>query len=1045
MIRWFVVLAFFVSGASSLMLEVVWSKALGHVLGNTLEAITTVVSAYMGGLALGASIAGRMPSLARRPVLAYGLLEIGIGLFGLASLGLIAALEGPLGAAYSQFGSTSVAYGTIRFLATFALLLVPTTLMGATLPVLVAWGTERADLGRVLGTLYAVNTAGAVAGTLLGGFVFLPALGLTRTALVAGFLSITLGVVMALVSRSVKAPAKPATTTTTATTAAAAGPAGARPRGAEKATSTRAFGAAATPIYRPQLVLAMFALSGAVALSTQIAWSRLGAILLGSSVYSFTLVLATFLVGIAAGSALVVPVLARRGPSWRLFAALQWLAAAGILYCSIRIVDAPWSLLSDVVAARGRVGWLWVRESLLLAGFMLPACLAFGATFPVATRLSAFEGDTPARTTGRAYGWNTLGTITGSLLTGFLLVRLIGMRGTLIGVGALALLLGCVAWWLAPAPVRGKSSIPEGAPIARLAVPALAVALFVVAAFFAPPWNRGVLAMGAFRPLVATMTEQAMTPSSARAAMRDQLGKEELVSFEEGRQATVTVHRTKSTPPIFSLRVNGKTDASTSIDMYTQILSGQIPMFWAPDSARVLVVGFGSGVTVGATLTHPLKSLDLVEIEPAVLGANKWFAPYNGDPLDDPRIRVHVEDGRAFIAHASERYDVIISEPSNPWLAGVNNLFTADFYRLVKQRLAPGGVFCQWMQFYEMSGTTLASLMRSIHSVFPQGHVFLSNRDILLVLPADGAPVDYRRIQVRMQRPEVAKDLARLGAKTPADVLAYHQGSLAQVVARLPEAPLNTDDRPIVEYRAPKDFYTVLPSVLPFSEQTMWDQDPLRDVSTWVTGIPTDEVALEIGRSLLARGNLSAASRWFDGLVARDPNQGGKLLAEVEEAAKKRDIDQKLAQVGRILEQNGDLTVAQGLVQQVLSSRPAYPKALIERGRIAMRQDSLANARTYLLSSLVHAGGDDQYQAYCNLGVIAMREGNHDLGLDYFSQAIQVRPEEAGGYLYRAKALAQLGRRNEALLLLTQGENKVIDKEALRAAYNEMSASGASL
>ncbi|MGH7724829.1 MAG: fused MFS/spermidine synthase, partial [Candidatus Eiseniibacteriota bacterium] len=211
MIRLFVVLAFFVSGASSLMLEVVWSKALGHVLGNTLEAITTVVAAYMGGLALGASIAGRTPALARRPVLSYGLLEIGIGLFGLASLTLIAALDGPLGAAYVAFGATSPAYAALRFLATFALLLVPTTLMGATLPVLVAWGTERADLGRVLGTLYAVNTAGAVMGTLIAGFVLLPALGLTQTALAAGSLSILLGLAMAVVSRSLPPLAAPAT------------------------------------------------------------------------------------------------------------------------------------------------------------------------------------------------------------------------------------------------------------------------------------------------------------------------------------------------------------------------------------------------------------------------------------------------------------------------------------------------------------------------------------------------------------------------------------------------------------------------------------------------------------------------------------------------------------------------------------------------------------------------------------------------------------------------------------------------------------------
>src|SRR5215203_1431227 len=197
MIRLFVVLAFFVSGASSLMLEVVWSKGLGHVLGNTLEAITTVVAAYMGGLAIGAAWAGRSGFGQARPVRAYGLLEIGIGTFGLISPWLIRMLDGPLGAAYVAFGGASPLYFVVRFLATFVLLLVPTTLMGATLPILVSWGTKRADLARVLGTLYAVNTAGAVVGTLLAGFVLLPSVGLTVTALVAGATSLTLGLAMA--------------------------------------------------------------------------------------------------------------------------------------------------------------------------------------------------------------------------------------------------------------------------------------------------------------------------------------------------------------------------------------------------------------------------------------------------------------------------------------------------------------------------------------------------------------------------------------------------------------------------------------------------------------------------------------------------------------------------------------------------------------------------------------------------------------------------------------------------------------------------------
>lgn len=1036
MIRLFVILAFFVSGASSLMLEVVWSKALGHVLGNTLEAITTVVASYMGGLALGAAWAGRSGLGQKRPVLAYGILEIGIGLFGILSPFLIRALDGPLGAAYASFGATSPAYAAIRFLATFGLLLVPTTMMGATLPILVSWGARRAELARVLGTLYAVNTAGAVAGTLLAGFAFMPALGISRTALVAGLTSLMLGLIMALIDRRL-----PAETRSPAAPAAARSPAGRTGHAPGEAGGARPAAAVPGAGHRPRLMLLLFALSGAVSLSTQIAWTRVGAILLGSSVYSFTLVLATFLVGIAAGAALVVPWITRHGATWRLFAALQWFAAGGILWASIRIADAPWSLLANVIAANGRVQWLWVQEIFLLAGFMLPACLAFGAIFPVAARLSALPGDTASHTTGRAYGWNTLGTITGSLLAGFFLVRLIGMQGLLVATAVLALGLGFVAWFAAPARPRRKSSIPEGAPIAALAVPALVLASFVVVAFFAPPWNRGLLAVGVFRPLVAGAAERAMTPAAARQALRENMAMEELISFEEGRQATVTVHRTRTDPPIIALRVNGKTDASTSIDMQSQILAGQLALMWAPDSARVAIVGYGSGVTVGSALTHPLESLDVVEIEPAVLAADRFFRPYNNDPMSDPRLTLHAEDGRTFIARSTRPYDVIISEPSNPWLAGVNNLFTVDYYRLVDRSLAPDGVFCQWMQFYEMSSETLASLMRSLHQVFPRAQIFLSNRDLLIVATRDARPLDIPHVAKRLARPEVAADLARAQVRTPADLVTLRLGDLSAIVPTLPPAPLNLDDRPFVEYRAPIDFYAVRPSQLPFAEQSVRDRDPLGDLGQWTTGASVIELASEVTHSLMTRGDLARANVWLQAILATDPARAAGLGEAVRDAARRRDRELQLSQARQALEAD-DRVAARRLLDALLRADPADATAMIERARVLMREDSTAQARRQLERALALGGDDDRYQALLNLGILAMRDGRSDEGLEHFASASRVRPAELNAWLYQARTLVQLGRSNEAVLLLGRAQSVVADSAALRSSLQQLVTTG---
>jgi spermidine synthase len=1024
MIRLFVILAFFVSGASSLMLEVVWSKALGHLIGNTLQAITTVVASYMGGLALGAAWAGRSGLGQKRPVLAYGVLEMGIGLFGIASPWLIHALDGPLGAAYGAFGGTSPAYAAIRFLLTFGLLLVPTTMMGATLPILVSWGTRRADLARVLGTLYAVNTAGAVFGTALAGFAFLPALGLSRTALVAGLTSLVLGAIMATLDRRLPAAAVGAV------------PAPAAPPAAAPRTHV-----VHDPAERPRLMLVLFAVSGAVSLSTQIAWSRVAAILLGSSVYSFTLVLATFLIGIAAGAALIVPWIARRGATWRLFAVLQWIAAAGILYASVRIADAPWSLLANVVAANGRVQWLWIQEMLLLAGFMLPACLAFGAIFPVATRLSALPGDTPSHTTGRAYGWNTLGTITGSLLAGFLLVQVMGMRGTLIAVAATALVLGVIAWFAAPARPKKRSAIPEGTPIASLAVPMLVLASFVVAAFFAPPWNRGLLAIGVFRPLVAGNLERSMTPAAARQSLREMMGMEEVLSFVEGGSATVSVHRTKTNPPIIAIRVNGKTDASTSIDMKSQILAAQLAMMWAPDSARVAVIGYGSGVSVGSALTHPLKSLDCVELEPAVLDADRFFKPYNNDPMSDPRLRLHVEDGRTFIARAREPYDVIISEPSNPWLAGVNNLFTVDHYRSVDRALAPEGVFCQWIQFYEMSGQTMASLMRSLNEVFPEAQVFLSNRDLLIVATRDGRPLDLARVNARLARSNVARDLARADVVNAADLVALRLSGLSGLIPRLPAAPLNLDDRPFVEYRAPIDFYSVRPSEMPFSEDMVRGADPLADLATWTAGTEPIDLAMEVTHALMRRGNLGGANVWLRALLARDPDRAGPLTAALAEVARNRDRELQITQARQALEADDRMT-ARRLLDAILREQPDDGKALVERARVSMREDSTAAARQLLERSQRVGTDDDRYQAALNLGILEMRDGHAESGIRYFARAAELRPAELDGWLYQARALVGLGRANEAILLLGRAQGTVTDSTALRSALQKLTTTG---
>ena len=845
------VAAFTVSGATSLAFQVVWAKALGQVLGNSYSAIATVVAAFLTGLSLGAWLGGRTGLLLRRPLLSYGLLEVGIGAFGLVSLPVIRGLEPALVLVAEQVDPASGGFALIRFAATFLLLLPPTVMMGATLPVLVHWASGGTD--RLAGTLsrfYALNTAGAVGGTLAAGFYLVPSLGLTGTAIVAGAANLLLGCGVALAGRALVHPSSPAPDPEPVRRGSA------RPRGGRGLPAADP----ATSVARRGIVLGLVVVSGAVALTLEMGWTRLAAVLFGSSVYSFSLVLAAFLLGIALGSALVSHWADRTVRPWRIYAALQWGVALGALWGTSRMAEVPWEFAALVADSAGRPDILWLRESLLVGGVILPAAMALGALFPLSGRLLARPGEIVAGVTGRLYLANTLGTVAGSLAAGLWLIPLAGVRRTLLGGSVVAGALGIVAWCAAPT-AEGRS---RGGVLRRYLPPVIAAAVLGLGILLQEPWNRSLLAAGMFRPVVATGGAP-LGPAEVRAELARRLDFEEIIFHREGRHGLVTVHRARHDPGLLALRVNGKTDASTGRDMETEILLGLLPMLWAPDGARVLVIGQGAGVTLGSVLRHEPSRVDLVEIEPAVLEASRLFDRWNDSALDDPRVRVHIDDARSFLRYRGETYDVIVSEPSNPWLAGVNNLFTEDYYRLVAERLDPGGVLCQWVQFYEISPATLGSILQALDRVFPHGQVFHKEADLLIIAGRSPLPLDLTRVRARLERPRVAANLERARVFSWGELLSLRVADLRRVAASLPRAPRNTDDRPYVEYQAPRDFYEVEPGRIPVDLAALAPPDLVADLREWLVTDDLREAAAALSRACLNRGDGARASRFMAG------------------------------------------------------------------------------------------------------------------------------------------------------------------------------------
>ena len=941
------VACFLCSGAAGLLYEVVWSKQLAYLLGSSIHSVATVVAAFLGGLALGARLLG--PRLARRGGLArsYAALELAVAGLGLVLLPILRSLDGPVGQLYRAFGGEGVPFAIARVVLLSLLLVPPAAMMGATLPVLVA-RCERGALGAGLAWLYAINTIGAVVGSVLGGFLLLPALGLSATTGVAAALNLVAAAVAWRFSG---------------------------PEGDARRAAVEAAVAMEPPLAPgPRRVFAgLFVLSGFVALLLQLAWVRLFGLVLGSSVYSFSAVLGVYLMGIAIGSAAIARPLARgrAGPAW--FALLQ----LAIAFTATTGMFVYGSLPRAVLDLGERTGASWAG---LLAGelglasvVVLLPCLLMGAAFPVAARL--LQHGASAETTGFAYAINTVGTIAGSLATGFLLLPALGVQGVVLLGAALAAFAGVVSLALPGArrPARGT-----------LAAAAALLVATAAAGWSAPRWDPLLMSLGTFRPFSAMNLLQSFRASHGTGdPTRALAASQHVLYYRDGINASVLVvtdhERTKTW-----MRVGGKVDAGTE-DMLTQVLCGLIPAAMADSGARTLIVGHGSGVTAAAALAAGVGVTDIVELEPAVLAGSRFFHAPGEDPLDDPRVRLHIEDARTQLEHGGGLYDVVISEPSNPWLAGVNNLFTVDFYRRVRARLKPEGVFCQWLQLYELSPLTFQSLLASYLSVFPDAHLFClwRNTDALLV----AAPAGRALALERLRSPALARDLGRARLDAPEQIDAFYVASGARLQEMAAGGTLNTDDRPFVEYRAPRDMIEVgrtygshHPGI---TRQLALPVDP--PPGNPIAGWPREAVLGWRARQRLASGGQAGAAL---------------VLAELRDAG------------------------FDALATRLASRQPAFDGAAgdpLAAARSLLASGDVAAASAAARALLAGAHGPARVEPLLMVGVAEFGAGHEAAALAAFAEAQAIAPRDARAYTYEARARLAGGDVDGARRVLARG------------------------
>jgi spermidine synthase len=751
--RTLVLLLFFASGFSGLVYEVVWMRLLSLIFGNAVYASATVLAGFMGGMAIGGFIFGGVADRTRSPLRLYGILELLVGAFALVFPLLLKALL-PVYLWYARVSGAS--YHSLSFaqaVLLVLLLLIPTTFMGGTLPLLTQYLTrETSALGRNLGLLYGLNTWGAVLGCAGAGFVLIAAVGIRATTWVAVALTMLVGVAALVLSGS-----------STATEPAAATP-------SEKPDLNT------YPAWCTRLLLVLLGIAGLTGMAYEVLWTRVLTFLTGTTTYAFTIMLTTYLCGLAFGGIATAWFTDRSKRLLEVLAVLQALLGLSVL-ATLSFTPVILESLNNFIFHGNTMRFSDFTSFIVLeAGvsliFVFPGAVLMGMTFPVAAKIYAGARGHAGSGVGISYFADTFGAIGGSLAAGFYLIPRFGTLHSLMLLALVNMAIGVVAFCCR----RGAELTFSVARLGLLGA-ALAAVAFSVRGGIRPDTFSGIF-----------------IPSDAR-----------LTYFDEDIGGTVTIedygdHRTIS--------INGVNVAGTDLKFQTtQKLQAHLALLVHPKPDKVLQIGFGSGGTAWAITRHPVKEIDCVEITAAVIKANDQFPESNHGVLGDKRVHVRIDDARSYLVKSEETYDAILSDSIHPRLAGNGGLYCVDYFRLCRQHLNPGGIFSAWLPYYGLSLEDFRVAVRSLKAVFPHVYLFhspMGRTEWTIILGTlEPLTLDVAALQRKMSVPAVADDLKLIEVERVEDLLdcfLLGDGRLAEFLGG--GQTLNTDDYPYLEYIA---------------------------------------------------------------------------------------------------------------------------------------------------------------------------------------------------------------------------------------------------
>src|SRR5262252_1534837 len=750
------------SGCAALIYETVWFQLLQLVIGSSGVSLGLLLAAYMGGLCAGSILLPRLVPRHVHPLKLYDILEFGIGL-----LGLLVLFALPVVARLYVYGvPDSPASGfngiVLRGIVAVVCLLPPTVLMGASLPAIARWLETSREGVSWLGLLYSSNIAGAVLGALVSGFYLLRVHDMAVATYTAAGINLAVGALSLLLSLRTGYEGIGETV----------------PSGRFLRASRAAF------------IYAAIGISGAAALGGEVVWTRLLSLLLGGTVYTFSIILAVFLFGLWFGSSAGAfiarrashPVLALAMCQSLLILSIGWTAFALAYSLPYWPVD-PWLSLNPLFNFQlDLVRCVWA---------ILPATLLWGASFPLALAAAAEPGEDPAKLSGEVYAANTAGSIAGALAFSLFLIPGIGTRSS---QQVLILVSGVAAVAASISAMRIRNIRNASVAAALSAIVFSAVAIFSVADV---PWQ--VIAYG--RRIAPTMRAADLYPEANLT---------KVVFRGEGINSSVIIADRAGLRQFY---VSGKAEASSApVDMRLERMMGHLPALLHPNPRSVLTVGFGAGVTAGSFVPYPdVEKLVICELEPLIPPAStEFFREQNYSVMHDSRTRIVYDDARHFIFTTKQKFDVITTDPIHPWVKGTSTLYSKEYYELVKAHLNKGGIVAQWLPIYDSDPATVKSELATFFEVFPNGTVWsnytqnMGGFDLVLI-GGNTSSIDLDSIQSRLDRPEYSKvlgSISEVGFHSAAEILATYAGRASDLKTYIAGAQINDDLNLRLQYLA---------------------------------------------------------------------------------------------------------------------------------------------------------------------------------------------------------------------------------------------------